>query len=328
MPVDETAPDGARFRDQLLAGARKVLPWAFAGVLVWLLLRQVSTRETLAALRSAQLGLLVPAALACVLIWFWLDAAVLSYLFTRFHTPFSLSEACSIRALTYLLAVVNWNLGSGGIILHLSHAKDVPLAEAASTMLFYNLIDGLILSAVALVGVSSMPGELGLENVRNGALVLVAVLAGALAFFPSPWKPSWGWMRRLTTLPIFRTPSSARLRDALVVVGYRSVYFAGFIAFFWVALPAFGAHVPLAELAATVPVILLMGTLPITPAGLGTQQAAVVYFYRPYASEAALLAFGFVLPIVFVVMRVPLSLLYLRDLGRLRASVSAVRASR
>jgi uncharacterized membrane protein YbhN (UPF0104 family) len=101
------------------------------------------------------------------------------------------------------------------------------------------------------------------------------------------------------------------------------IYFGVFITFFWVTLPAFGASVPLAYLAATVPVVLLIGAVPITPAGLGTQQAAMLYFYRPYAPEPALLAFGLLFPIIFTVVRVPLSLLYMGDLAALRASVRA-----
>ena len=307
----------------LLAWGGRVLPWAVAGGLLWYLLRKVSLEKTLAAVEGADLSLLLPAAVLCILAWFLLDSAALSYIFTRFNAPFSRREARSIRALTYLLAVVNWNLGTGGIVLHMRHAKGVPVIEAASTIFFYNLIDGLILTSLVLGGVLFLPRSLGLQSLGVAAAVLVAAQVATLVFFLSRRRPSWRWLRRLADMRVFRTHQRATPRDTLVVLAFRVAYFAMFVVFFAIALPAFGASVPIAHLAATVPAILAVGTLPITPAGLGTQQAAVVYFYRDYAGEPALLAFGFLLTFVFVLMRAPLSLFYLGDLARLRAEISA-----
>jgi len=69
---------------------------------------------------------------------------------------------------------------------------------------------------------------------------------------------------------------------------------------------------------AATPGILLAGAIPITPAGLGTQQAAMVYFFSSYGSKAAILAFGLTFPVALVLSRCLLGLLYLRDLRKLR----------
>ena len=73
---------------------------------------------------------------------------------------------------------------------------------------------------------------------------------------------------------------------------------------------------------AATPIVLMAGGLPITPAGLGTQQALLVLFLAPWAPEAKLLAFGFVFPIAILLVRLPLGLLYLSDLRALRAASS------
>ena len=72
------------------------------------------------------------------------------------------------------------------------------------------------------------------------------------------------------------------------------------------------------SLAAT-PIVQMVGSLPLTPAGLGTQQGAMLHLFGgigPGATSApAILAFGFAFPIVLMGMRCAIGLCYL---GRLR----------
>ena len=81
---------------------------------------------------------------------------------------------------------------------------------------------------------------------------------------------------------------------------------------------AFGIHIPLALATASVPPILMAGALPITPAGLGTQAAAMLFFWGDYGDKASILAFGMVFPIALTLARCILGLLYVRDLRLLR----------
>ena len=46
----------------------------------------------------------------------------------------------------------------------------------------------------------------------------------------------------------------------------------------------------------------------------------MLYLFAPYASEAAILAFALAFPVALIVTRLPLGLLYIRDLAALRAS--------
>ena len=92
--------------------------------------------------------------------------------------------------------------------------------------------------------------------------------------------------------PIARRPS----RDLAVLVAVRACYFGAFVLYFWLGTHAFHAGVPLLLAMAATPIILVVGALPITPAGLGTQQAAMLYLFAPYGSEAAILAFALSFP--------------------------------
>ncbi|MEO2166949.1 MAG: hypothetical protein ABGY42_02310 [bacterium] len=65
------------------------------------------------------------------------------------------------------------------------------------------------------------------------------------------------------------------------------------------------------------PLILLAGALPITPGGLGTQAAAMLYLWSGTGDRAAILAFGLILPVALTGTRVLLGLPYLAEFRRL-----------
>jgi glycosyltransferase 2 family protein len=108
-----------------------------------------------------------------------------------------------------------------------------------------------------------------------------------------------------------------------LLVGVRACYFGLFVLYYWLGTHAFHTPVPLLLALAATPIILVVASLPITPAGLGTQQAAMLYFFAPYGSEAAILAFALSFPVAFICTRMPLGLFFIRDLAALRESQRA-----
>ena len=306
------------------AWLRSALQWSVGLLVLWLLFRNVPLDETVAAARQADVWLLLLVTAATCVIWFWIDSAAISFLVTRFHVPFSKREARSIRALSYLVAMVNWNLGSGAIMLHLRRSKEIPLTSSLATILFYNSLDGFILLAMAAVGLATSG-----HGTRGAAFAVAGVLAALIALVAAlraDW-PEWEVIARVrNSLPV-RTIRAATLRDVTLVGTARLVYFLIFVFYFWAALRAFSVTVPALHLVGSVPLILLAAVLPVTPAGLGTQQAAMVYLLRAFGDEANILAFGLVFPISFMVARAVLALFYLGDLAALRSSLAEARSS-
>jgi uncharacterized membrane protein YbhN (UPF0104 family) len=85
---------------------------------------------------------------------------------------------------------------------------------------------------------------------------------------------------------------------------------------------SFGIELPLTLAIAATPAILMAGVVPITPAGLGTQQAVMLYFFAPYGDEAAILAFGLTFPVALILFRCLIGLRYLSELPKLRRAVA------
>ena len=254
-----------------------------------------------------------------VLAWFLLESTAFAFLFSRFNAPVSRREARSLRAVTYLLTPINWNLGTGAIILHLRASKGISALAATSSMLFYGLVDGIVLSGLTLLGVQTLPPSPMVATITTAAGGFLALQLIGLVLFMMP-LPSWRWVAGVRSVGIFRTHTMATWRDLGVLLLIRGIHFGGFVLFFWAGTRAFAVAVPLTYLAAVVPAILLVGGLPITPAGLGTQQATMLYFFESFGSEAQILAYGFSFPIALILARIPLGLFYVRDLALLRGA--------
>ena len=300
---------------------RQLLPWLVATAILGFLLTQVPIGDAWEATRAARLEIFFPMVLFCVTAWFLLDSFAFSYLFSRFNAPLSWAEARALRGTTYLLTPINWNLGTAGIVLHLRRSKQIGAVDSSSTMLFYMVIDTLVLSALALIGLWLLPVSAETRTLRDGTLVLVLGVAGFLALFLAP-LPGWAWLERLRGIGLFRTHGLASVRDVGLLLGLRSVYFAGFAALFWVGCEAFGVSLPLELVAASTPPILASAVLPITPAGLGTQQATMLYFFARHGNEAAVLAFGLAFPVAVTLGRCLLGLRYLGTLRKLRTTTA------
>jgi hypothetical protein len=77
------------------------------------------------------------------------------------------------------------------------------------------------------------------------------------------------------------------------------------------ALTFFGIHIPLGRLMTFLPVVFLLGALPITVAHLGTSQAAWIFFFSDYAPEADLLAYSLVSHLTFMLANGTFGVLFL-----------------
>jgi len=301
----------------LAARLRRTLPWAVAAAILWALFRRIPIADAWGAAETARLEIFVPCAVAAALTWFLLESGAFAYMFSRFNARLSWAEARSLRGLTYLVTPINWNLGTASIILHLRRSKGIGAIESTSSLLFYATIDAMVLATLAFVGLSLLPPSPEIERLRPLVLGFVALGIAALTFFMAP-APDWSWLLRIRSLRVFRTHGIATWRDAALLSLIRSAYFGCFVLLFWLGTAAFNVELPLASAMASTPVILLAGIIPITPAGLGTQQATMLYFFSAYGPEPAILAFGLAFPVVVTLARIPLGLLYIRDLAKLR----------
>jgi len=198
----------------------------------------------------------------------------------------------AVRGATYLLALLNYAVGQGGIGYYL-HRGGMSGLRAAGVTLFTM---GTTLATLLMVTTGTWAAG---SHARADAMwwTLVAGCAAfvvylvVIALRPAPL------VRREVLEPLFTTglgghaiALAARLPHVvLIVLGH------------WFALLAWGIDVPFGVAATLMPVVVIAGVIPISPAGLGTVQGALVYFFSDYAPgathearAASLLAFSIV----------------------------------
>ena len=295
------------------------LPWGGGALIVGFLFWEVPFHEVWIAAQDARLDAFVPAVGLGIVYWFVLDSWAYAYLFSRFNAPLSWPEARAMRGVTYLTAALNWNVGTASIILYLRRFKQIPALESTASIFFHENFGALAIVSFAFLGASSFEGGVAIERIQTlsgwmllGSLSTLVVLMGS-------W-PRWSWMQQLRRWTIFRTFRLAQARDLAILLSVRAAYMVGFMAVLYFGARAFGIDIPVFLALASIPVIMIAGALPIAPAGLGTQAAAMLFFWQDYGDPAAIVAFGLVFPVSLTLGRVLLGLPYLSELRRLRRS--------
>ncbi|HPG24148.1 MAG TPA: lysylphosphatidylglycerol synthase domain-containing protein [Myxococcota bacterium] len=297
---------------------RGLLPWLLAAGLIGLLLWQVPFEAMGRALHGARLGVFLPGAAVASLVWFALDSATLAQLFSRAFTPLGWAEARALRGLSYLATPIHWHAGKAAIVARLRRTKGLPILDATSGLLLVQTLDALILALLATGGSWLLPTSEALVSLRGVGMV-VAVASVAYLIVVRSDRPALPVLERLRRSAVHRAHRRLSRADLARLFALKTAYHLVFVVAYLVGLRAFGVDVTLARSLAATPIVQMVGSLPLTPAGLGTQQGAMLHLFGgigPGATSApAILAFGFAFPIVLMGMRCAIGLCYL---GRLR----------
>ncbi|MFN3945059.1 MAG: lysylphosphatidylglycerol synthase domain-containing protein [Allosphingosinicella sp.] len=162
----------------------------------------------------------------------------------------------------------------------------------------------LLLAALAVAGLLLLllvllsPLPLAPWAIGRLAGLLPAGPGAKAAAFAAQWRDAVGWFWNRPA----RAASIAALSLAL---------WAGHLAQFWLFATALG-QVPFIDNMAFATLAILAGLMPLTMAGIGTRDAAIVLFYRPWLEPASGAALG-VLATLRYVLPALAGLLFVRD---------------
>lgn len=305
--MDDAARGGAGRR-----WLRRLAPWLItAGVLAFIL-REYSPSEIAQEMGRGSVAGMIPFALlggigglalmtAC-------DALVLRAALAG--PPFR--DLVRGKAGSAMLMAIGYGFGHGGYGIWLAKHTPADRRTTAGTVAYIMLSD---LAAVAIIAAIALgfAGELLSQSTRRwlslvaalvGGLLVAAPLAGPRLLPTRVADPRW--LRAFSQVP-------AR-RYALSLVG-RGANFALLIGVTWGAARAFGLNIPLAAMFAYLPLVMLVGSLPINVAGFGAVQAAWLVF-EPWASGPQILAFQVLWQLMINLMLVARGLPFIRSVSR------------
>lgn len=241
------------------------------------------------------------------LCFFLLDTFVLRTLIRWFHGPLPYRELLPVRAVTYLVSILNTQLAQGALALYIHRRFRTPLAQITSTVALMILIETTNLILCATLGAVAFPGgapllllalPLGLGMVW---LLLISLARGKLGVLG----------HRLSGSALLSTFRRVHPRQCIVILALKGSVFCLALLVHSQALTFFGMAIPLARLVAFLPVVFLVGALPITVAHLGTSQAAWIFFFSDYAPTADLLAYSLASHLTFMLANGTFGVLFL-----------------
>lgn len=257
---------------------------------------------------AATLAMLVPQTLLSGLRWSWIAGA---------FQPVSLGRATEmVLASSALNVVLPSKLGD--IVKGAFLDRDRPGGDPETGIalgIFEKGLDTAALCALLLLASAGAPPEepLGwalLAGAAAAVLAFAAVLAPAVARRVAARAAQEGsgllaragrLAGRLGRVVLRLRERPARLR---LIVGSAVVLWALHLVQFSLGLRATGAAAPLALVFSRVPMALLVGLLPVTFAGIGTRDAAFVYFLGGPVGSGPALALGVLATLRYVLVAV------------------------
>jgi hypothetical protein len=256
------------------------------------------------ALEGAQWGRFVLLMVPYSLFFCAVDAAVVRQAVTWFNVPVRYADVFPIRATTYILTLLNTQLGQGGLAVFLHKRYGLPFWQITGTVLVLMLVEMYQLALYSFVG-ATLTGELGHAVSPWPYAVLAAYLVFHLWFFS---KPRSG---RIGSAQVLQTFYRARPRQYLVLLVMKTPNLLAAVTVYWLALSFFGVTLPFTAILTFLPLIFFFSAMPAA-AKLGPSQAAWVYFFGDRAPEASLVAFSLAAHLTFLLLNALLGLCFLK----------------
>lgn len=272
---------------------KKILPWLIAVAIFAILFYLYPPSEIVAALKSVRPAIFFPFAISYFVYIYLVDSWTTAKIFNHFGRHTTFRHILPARGVTYLMQVVNYAAGQASFGYYLKKRDGIPFSSSLSLFSFIGLIDLYWLVTFALIGVWVHPFVFeGIDLSRYLILFALAAYVGLILvhqFWRGPFskrlkKSDNKILRWIYTHDFFHTFSNAGLKDYVCIAGYR----------FWITLPlnvsmffalmTFETFVPFWVVFSAIPLVVIIGILPIAPGGLGTTNAATVILLSPFVT--------------------------------------------
>jgi hypothetical protein len=288
---------------------RAILPPLVTAAIFVLIFRRVPFARFAEALRNADYLPFFTALLPFSLFYFALDTVVLWRVVRWFHGELALADLLPVRAVDYLLSILNHRVSQGAMVVYLARRLSASLFEIASSILFLDFLQKTHLILWAAVGMALVSEAL------PRALLLVPLALGVLwALFLGYVHGGFSFLGRFFRAPHFRLFRSFRLARpehyAQVLLLKAPLLLMAVWAHYH-ATQAFGFEIPMPRLLATLPIIFMVGALPINVARLGTTPLAWIFFHGDIVDPPKLLAYSLAGHLTFMLANAGLGLVFL-----------------
>lgn len=298
---------------------KKIVPYIVTLLIFALIFWRIPMSKVGAALKNVPIVKFLGMFLPFSVVYWVVDSVCLTWAVRRFNAPLRLSDIMPIRASMYLLALINTNLGQGGVAWYLHRKAGIPFLEVLSSILFIALMEVYQLFLFSTVGLvfyqSGSPAQNEIVGVMRVVYVVAWLLLVAVIILFARARHSdrvRAWISTSRFGSIARTFFAARPRDYATVIAIKAPSFLMSLLTQYIALSLYGIAVPFVKLMLFLPLVFLAAALPIGVAHLGTSQAAWLLFFSANAPSAKILAYSLAAHFTFMFCNALIGLCFLR----------------
>lgn len=270
-PADASSP---RWRRWLRAG----LPWVVGGAILAVVFQRLPLDALLAALAGGPWPLLAAYVVFEIAVVLLADSWAATVALRQSGGSLPYWRVVWMRGATYLFQILHALAGQGSFGWFLARAGRGGWGAGGVVMLLL-ATQLLALTLVGVLGLLAAPAWL-----REPALPAVALVVAGMAVYLAVVRARPRW---LAPLQIAQPLFAAGVRGHLVTVAARLPHVVLLVLAHWGAFWLWGIRIPFLVAAGTIPLMLFVTALPITPAGLGTVQALQMAMFSGYAPGAS-----------------------------------------
>lgn len=273
---------------------KTIAPWFVAIGIFAYLFHVYPPHKIWDSLSYVRLGTFIPFAVGYFIFIYLADVFAMTRVLKRFGFDVPMKSLLPARGVTYLIMVLNYGAAQAGFAYYLKKTHRIPIWEALSIFFFIAVIDLYWVISLAFVGSFFQDYAVGGTTLRNfiWGLALIAYCLFILnyLFWRGPLyqkleQKKWKILQWIRQKDIFRLFKEARLGDYFKLALLRTPIHVSLIISMFIVLRTFDVFIPFLKILGNMPLVFLVGTIPITPGGLGTANVAIVELLTPYVKS-------------------------------------------
>ena len=248
------------------------------------------------------LAIMIPYSFLYLLI----DTAVLWRVIRWFNANIPYRDLLPVRASTYIISILNEQVGKGAMALYLNRREGVPGWEVGSSMLFIMFCEFFYLLTWALIGVS-VSWNIVPEIFHNIPYIFLAALIFLVGFIYFFREDKFGGVA-IKRKPLLKSFHVAKWHYYPTIILIRSPALVGAVWVYSMAAGLFGVDIPFIQMIGVLPLILFGTLIP------GPFRAFAVALWPTLFPEhvAEMAIFGFVQHNFFLLFNAGIGLIFLK----------------
>ena len=248
-------------------------------------------------MQSVRPELFFPFAIGYFVYIYMMDSWTTARIFNHFGRHTTFRHILPARGATYLMQVINYAAGQAAFGYYLKKRDGIPFSSSLSLFTFIALIDLFSLFTFAVIGTFYYRFVFDGFDLSGAVVLFVLAAYGGLILIHQFWQGPFSARLKQSENKIlkwiyahdfFHAFNNAHLKDYFYIAGYRLFITLPLNVSMFFAILTFEAHVPFWIIFAAIPMVVIVGVLPIAPGGLGTTNAATVVLLSPFLTSTLL----------------------------------------